>query len=99
VQARISDIHRPILRNCDARHRIGARGAGQHFHRTDLLSVCVVLDDLIGNRVDDKEIAAVIQSDLEHWARIRGHVLPLGFEVKPVLRSGPTGAAQIVWGT
>jgi hypothetical protein len=38
----------------------------------------------------------VIQSDLQHWARKRGHGLPLGFEVKPVFRSRLTGAAQIV---
>ena len=82
---------RPQPRRRCPRHAQACSGA-------DLLTVGVVLDDLIRYRVDDKEVAAVIQSDLEHWGRIGGDVLPLGFEVKPVLRSGPTGAAQIVGG-
>ncbi len=99
MQARIGDIDGPVWRNCDARHSIGAGVAGQHVHRGDLLSIGVVLDNLIGNGVDNKQIATVIQSDVFHPARIRGHVLPLGFEVKAVFGSGPTGAAQIVRGT
>jgi len=76
------------------RHSVGTRLTREHVH-PPTRSPSGVLDDLIGSRVDDEQLAAVIQSYLEHrTAKVA--TFCLRFEVKPVFRSGADGAAQIV---
>ena len=96
MQSRIGDVHRSILSNCDARHRISASLTGQHVHCPDVLSISVVLDHLISGLVDHVQIATVIEGEPFHPAGVCRHVLPLRFEMEPIFWSGHAGAAQIV---